>query len=324
MLDRQKCFDLLVDDTCFGLQSAAGCPDEVLKVRRHQYQNLRARNRLAGSFGPVRPRTNGHIQGDAFSPDDLKLLMGVWLEVQHASVRGSTSVCFLDHSNTAASTSRQIQLSIAVTEHFDQLSGQQIAPNKVVGWATHQELNEEMGELVIKGMKLPMKVGSRLVGAFVQAHGKPQSDLVDARITKVIPTIGRIGRLPWGMYGKSQLVESLAAAAVATGTELQMPSQALLVQYDKAVKESLFKGSSRWVCLPLAKVVILKGHRIDLKLVAQNESFNAMRYLASKNREAVNELEVVWNSARHRTDFVASGPVFSAAADDPTTRMGLD
>ena len=80
----------------------------------------------------------------------------VWTKRQYRYVPLSLSITFVDDSNSIASSSQDLELSLDQTTRFDRFSGQRIHPGKVVGLALSLELHDAVSRLLLDGKPLFM------------------------------------------------------------------------------------------------------------------------------------------------------------------------
>ena len=62
-LDRQKCFDYLITDICLNLALHAGCPPDIVAVRRYFYDHHRRYIRMNGAYSPALAATSKAAPG---------------------------------------------------------------------------------------------------------------------------------------------------------------------------------------------------------------------------------------------------------------------
>ena len=199
-LDRQKCFDYLITDIRLSLALHAGCPAEIIAVRRNFYSRHIRYIRMAGAYSPPLCRPSGLLQGSSWSIDDTKLLMCVWTNRQHRYVPRSLSVTFVDDSNTTAPSAAELSLALTETERFDAMSGQQIHPGKVAGWALGQHLWDQVSQTLLCGHPLRMCDQVKLVGGCINAPDPAHDKLnlpatADARVKRAQSRLPRLESL---------------------------------------------------------------------------------------------------------------------------------
>eukprot|EP00959_Pyramimonas_sp_CCMP1952_P111225 2326730-Pyramimonas_sp.AAC.1 len=75
--------------------------------------------------------TNGHLQGSAFSIDDIKMLTYVWAARHHRVIPISLSITYIDDSNSTVWDMAGIRESLRESLLFDKLSGQELHLGKL-------------------------------------------------------------------------------------------------------------------------------------------------------------------------------------------------
>lgn len=276
-LDRQKCFDYLVTDICIGLQRQAGCPEEVVRLRTSFYERHYRYLQVAGSFGKPLHLTNGHLQGSAFSLDDVKLLMYVWTARKYRVVPRGISVTFVDDSNSAMEKATEVVLSLGETAKFDALSGQIIHPGKIVGWATDERLWREISEIEIYNIKIPMQPSFRLVGAIMVSFGGEDSEKADTKLSGAIKRLKRVARIPGNAIHRSEVAVMMVASVIHTGLETNSPSEKKIGEYNNELFKACVHDGRKWCCAPVLLAIAVKGHALGPKCLVQRAALLAVR-----------------------------------------------
>ena len=147
--------------------------------------------------------------------------------------QGGISVTFVDDSNNAMSTVEEVVLSLDETVRFDALSGQLIHPGKVVGWATTQQLKDQIAALEVYGKRAPVSSNFRLVGTIMVPDGQDDGGVADSKVAQAIMRLRRLARVPGGAATRAEVATILAAPLITTGMDVNFPAEDKVNEYIK-------------------------------------------------------------------------------------------
>ena len=92
-----------------------------------------------------------------------------------------------------------------------------------------------------------------------------------SRVDKAVQALQRVSYLPFGIEARARFAGSHAGTAIATGIAFVRPSLPDQRKYMRAMKNALLpRGERAWVCMPLLFVILVRGHLLDVTLIAHN------------------------------------------------------
>ena len=167
MLDRMKCFDKMVREISFELETACGFERWITRSQQKLYKKLKRFLVISTFAGPIFESTNGFAQGCAITVMRINLLMSIWIKRQLSRIPALLTAVFVDDCNVMARGPNcvdSIKISFEETVLFDKLSGQKIHPDKTVAYANDNKIETRLAQIIVDTKHLKVVNGSLLVG----------------------------------------------------------------------------------------------------------------------------------------------------------------
>lgn len=274
-MDRQKCFDRFNLDITVNLQLHAGADPGFTGARSRLYSCLQPRFKLAGACSPVRPHSNGGLQGCAHTVDDCLFLMDVWARRQARLVQDSTHSTYLDDSSIRLATEQDLANPIALDEHFDAFSGQKISAGKTKLLASTSRLADNIAGCTMYNHPLSVVDSARLVGAAITTSNWPTCGVIHDRMGTA-SGLDRIAMLPGTILHKAGVIDCKVGPELTVGLDTQSPTRADQALYQSKLKLALCREKTRaWICTPLLFTLVVKGHRMQVRALQQWHSLRS-------------------------------------------------
>ena len=225
LIDRYKCFDLIIPAVALEIARLLGLPDPVFKAACGFYDNQVKIFKLGPFFGRRVMSTNAAVQGCSLSILMVNSMYSVLAQHISTLTPDVHFASFIDDCKmwTVDQNPDQLKTAFAELSGFDECIGQKINDDKSVVLTKYQKRARRFLRDVGRPFKCKKTVKSL---GFSHTVGKRKNaQLQDKRVDKAIQTTSRVAALPLSERDRALHVHSNVHSQWVFGTEIQPPSK---------------------------------------------------------------------------------------------------
>ncbi|CAE8600524.1 unnamed protein product, partial [Polarella glacialis] len=312
--DYSKCFDRVPVAILLRLVTELGMDSRICAPVRTMYSNLRRRFRINGSVGDEFRTTNGILQGCPLSVLFLNALVAIWCKAIDKEVPLASPSAFADDTGVTASSRKEVQQAVSITEEFAELTGQQLNQKKSVSFSTSAR---RVRKLRLKSSTIPITTSWKSVGAHLCTNRGRQDSNHETKVQQACKTADRIRWLPLHFEARSSLACSLVVSGALFGCSVARPSRKQLSKLRTASLNCIWGSRHRRRCAEIVFTLFAPGHRADPEHACTYNTMRMMRRMLARRDDLHDLFRQVWTCAdgQPRQD---TGPVacIAAAASD--------
>ena len=245
LLDRFKCFDLLLPKVGFGIAARLGMPTHIANAALNFYENQHKFFKLGSAFGDRVLYSNSAVQGCSMSILIVNTLYSVFanhLELVSPIVQFRS---FIDDAKFWAPTRDEAQLRVAFqeVEEFDRSIGQQTNDRKTAVLA--KRVRDSARFLTQVGRNFNQVQHAKSLGYTHNLLKQNRPANQNLRVRKACQTLKRIACLPVSFYMRQTHIHANAHSQWLHGTDVQAPSRKQFTSLRSAVLGCLFSKPNR-------------------------------------------------------------------------------
>ena len=265
LVDRAKCFDMVLIEIALQTMLALGCPAGVINALRGFYDGMTRAFRMGQNVGDWWKRTNGIIQGCAMSLQIVNTIFTVLYQRVYNKAPTVTMRTFVDDSNILGQASDLAGLRAAWYEslRFDKFSGQQTNVSKTKGYGSDLKARKLVGD-ILAGQGEIVEHG-RIVGFHLHANKKLEKSLGKGRIEAGLRVLKRARAHPWFTKELREVACAMVAMPkVLYGVEADPLPRHQARDFRTACTRTMWATESTFRNPEAFLTIVKKGHLVDI------------------------------------------------------------
>ena len=245
LLDRFKCFDLLLPKVGFGVAVRLGMPPHIANAALNFYENQYKFFKLGSAFGDRVLYSNSAVQGCSMSILIVNTLYSVFANHLVVTAPIVEFRSFIDDAKFWAPSCEEAQLERAFqeAEAFDRSIGQ--TTNDLKTAILSKRMRDSSRFLRQVGRSFKQVKWAKSLGYSRNLHKQNRPALQNQRVDKACQTLKRIANLPIPFHKRQTHIHANAHSQWLHGTDVQAPSSRKLMSLRSAVLGCLFSKQNR-------------------------------------------------------------------------------